>query len=189
MTDSVRNVIMKRSLLLTILAFAPAWSGASEIYQWTDDDGIVHFSDTRPEQDVVTVTLYVRDLNPPGYDPATDPYSIRNQAERMNATWTELAEAKAEREEKRREEAERYRDFVPPPYDPYDYGYRPFYYAPPHTIRQRPGLARRQFQALDELGLTAPRPNSINSGRHQARVETSRVLPLAAPKPGPRRHD
>ncbi len=83
-------------------------ANSSEIYQWTNEDGVVHFSDTTPENGAVVTTLRIQATNPPDYDPIDDPYSIRNQAERTNSTWTELERAREERQEKRREEAERY---------------------------------------------------------------------------------
>ncbi len=121
-----RDVIMMRIPILTVAVlvslFACAVSAnASEIYQWTDEDGVVHFSDTRPEDGAVVTGLRFQEMNPPDYDPVEDPYSIRNQATRTNAIWTELEKAREEREEKRREEAERNLRYAQAPYDPYLY--------------------------------------------------------------------
>ncbi len=178
--------------ILTVgaLVLLSAWAtgaNASEIYQWTDEDGVVHFSDTTPENGAVVITLRVQGKNPSDYDPLEDPYSIRNQATRTNAMWTELEKAREEREEKRREEAERISRFAPAPYDPYLYYSRAaysYFAHPGRRLRHQPKLARRQFHALVELELTGPRPHSINSGAHHARVLRSRALPLVTPKPG-----
>lgn len=172
----------KATVVLLTLTWTAA-AHASEIYQWADDDGVPQFSDTRPEDDVVVITLYVRDTNPPDYDPATDPYSVHNQAERTNATWAELEKAREEREQKRREEAERYARFSLP-HDPYDHYLPLAYYSPVYPgrfPRHQRRIIERQVHALETLGLTGPRPNSINSGRHDARVQRSRELPTTFP--------
>ncbi len=176
--------------VLVLFSAGAASANASEIYQWTDEDGVVHFSDTRPGDGAVVTTLRVQATNPPDYDPVEDLYSISNQAIRTKATWAELEKAREEREEKRREEAERNLRYAPAPYDPYFYYSRPAYFSfarPGRHLRHQPKLARRQHHALEELGLTGPRPHSINSGAHRARIEQSRNLPLVTPKPGSHR--
>ena len=172
--------------VLVLLSACAASANASEIYQWTDEDGVVHFSDMRPGDGAVVTTLRFQDANPPDYDPIDDPYSIRKQAERINATWTELEKAREERQEKRREEAERNLRYAPAPYDPYLYYSRPAYFSHPgRHPRHQPKLARRQYYALEKLGLTGPRPHSINSTAHHARIQKSKYLPLVTPKSGP----
>jgi len=183
-------MMCKPILTVAVLVLLSAWTftaNASEIYQWTDEDGVVHFSDITPENGAVVITLRIQATNAPGYDPIDERYSIHNQAERTNAAWTELEKAREEREEKRRQDAERNIRYTPAPYDPYLYYYRPAYFSfahPGRHPRHRPKLARRQFHALEELGLTGPRPYSINSGGHRARSLQSRNLPLVTPKPG-----
>ena len=89
-------------LTVAVVLLLSVWTTtatASEIYQWMDEDGVVHFSDTRPADGAVVTTLRVQATNPPDYDPVDDPYSIRNQAERTNSTWTELEKAREERQE------------------------------------------------------------------------------------------
>jgi len=183
---------MMRIPILTVavllLSACAASANASEIYQWTDEDGVLHFSDTVPGDGAVVTTLRVQASNPRDYDPLEDPYSIRNQAERTNATWAELEKAREAREEKRREEAERSSRYAPVPYDPYLYYSRPAYFSfarPGRHPRHQPKLARRQHYALEELGLTGPRSHSINSTAHRERIQISKNLPLVTPKPGP----
>jgi hypothetical protein len=160
---------------------------ASEIYRWTDEDGVVHFSDTRPTRIEDVTVLRVNVQNPPGYDPTEDPYSIRNQAQRTNALWTGLEKLREERRDKRREEEQRH----PQPvryYDPYTNYYAYRYYPPYQPSRpplrpSRPII--RQVSAMNELGLTGQRPYSINSGAHHARVASSNNFLNAAPSPPP----
>ena len=186
----MRIPILTVAVLVLLSALADS-ANASEIYQWTEEDGVVHFSDTGPEDGAVVTMLRVQAANPPDYNPLEDPYSIRNQATRTNAVWAELDKAREEREEKRREEAKRILRYAPAPYDPYLYYSRPAYFSfahPGRHLRHQPKLARRQFHALEELDLTGPRPHSINSGGQHARNEQSRNLPLVTPKPGPHQH-
>jgi hypothetical protein len=181
-----------RLAILTVagVVLSSAWTSiasASEIYHWTDEEGVLHFSDSRPDDGALVTTIYVEDRNPPDYDPASDPYSIRKQAERTNAMWAELEKAKEDRQEKRRE-AQRKARVVPSPYDPYAYYYRPGYFtmARPGIRRPHPPkLARRQLSALEELDLAGPPAHSINSGGHHERILVSKNLPVVSPKPVP----
>ena len=174
------------SITLMLCVASPA--RASEIFTWTDEDGVVHFSDSRPADLDDVGTLTINDRNPPGYDPQEDPYSIRNQAKRINDTWTELEKAREEREEKRREEMAR-QPASQPYYDPY-YRYWDFrHYPPVRPPRPLPRPGRtvvRQVRALDELNLAGQRPYSINSSAHHARVESSADFLSAVPAAGPR---
>jgi hypothetical protein len=152
---------------------------ASEIYRWVDEDGVVHYSDTKPAE--AFATLQLEDTRPTDYDPAEDFYSIVNQARRLNETLVELATVRQEREERRRVEAQETAFTEPATYEPYRYAAYPFYYSPSvvnysnHPIRR----AQQQFRVLDELALTQPPAYSINSGVHRARVERSQALPAA----------
>jgi len=167
-----------------VLVFATT-SSATEVYRWTDADGIVHFSDTRPENDSAE-TLVVRETTPEDYDPAADPYSIVNQAERLAENRERLAKEREEREEIRRERVERIIIYEREP----DYRYRAYFgpwYPPVLPPVHRPAsqlrVAGRQARALEETGLNTARPASINSGVHQQRVAQSQALPLAGGPP------
>ena len=170
--------------LASLLMFG--FANASDIYQWVDEDGVTHFSDTPPEDGAASRTLHLNATNPPDYDPTADPYSIANQAKRMNKKWSELADEK----ERRREEAAR----RPQPYhyarqyDGWRYSYWPGYHAPARPPAPRFRTVRRQANALDTLELTGPRPYSINSSAHRARVESSRSFLEAAARPPPQRN-
>ena len=184
--------IVRDLVIVLPLLCSSAIVHATEIYRWVDEDGVVNFSDEKPASVTDADVLEVQAGNSPDYDPDTDPYSIRNQAARINKKYAAIEEGREERREKRREEAARRPWFIE--YRQPDYRYHAStYYFPSsshgprsshgphrplvHTPRffQRPGAtARRQSMALDELGLSGPRPHSINSGAHRARVEASR---------------
>jgi hypothetical protein len=193
----MKKTIMTLCGLLATLAVA-ARVDAAEIYKWVDEEGVIHFSDTKPVDAASVESLLVHQTNAPDYNPTDDPYSIRNQAKRVGETWERLEKERDERQEKRREEALRQPTYVHQPYDPYYAGYRYPYYRPGIRPPSRPGYRpvrpgptiRRQATALDELGLSGPRPHSINSGAHHARVSSSAnfldVARNSPPRPVPR---
>jgi hypothetical protein len=166
---------------LALIAIGTPPSEATEIYRWVDDTGVVHFSDTRPRHETTIETVELRPLNPDSYDPADDPYSILNQAERLQAAWTERRSAKRSDEDRWREPATE-KPVGPRRYAPY------LYYpavtgiaAPPRRFRPGAGDTRAQSAALDALNLTSQRPASINSGVHRDRVMRSEGLPTVQP--------
>jgi len=168
------------SLLLTVMVL-PGWQStamAAEIYRWVDADGILHYSDAAPPEDVTVTTIEIDATRPPDYDPLNDPWSIMNQARRISETRSALVEARIEREQANLQ-------LLPatPPEQAADWWQTPEYrywwnYAPPPQHDGHPGAARRQYDAMQQLDLTGPRPQSINSGVHQQRVERSTALPL-----------
>lgn len=147
-------------------------SVASEVFRWVDEDGVVNFSQWAPAKSDGVTKLKTVVSNTSDYDPGSDPYSIRNQAERMNQTWSRLAEQKEERRKRREEAAERAARLQPPTYvyQPYPYDYyrynrpiiRPPIYRPVHPIYpgHRPRYAKKiqshQLAAMSELNR---RPN------------------------------
>jgi Domain of unknown function (DUF4124) len=168
--------------LLTAGALFSTWNTAAtaaEIYRWVGDDGVVHYSDRKPQDDSFTTIEYV-DTTPADYDPLEDPYSIVSQAKRLNDAWIQLARAREAKEQQRREEAQSMPQYVPYPVDAYTYDRGFSYYLPAYP--GRPGYrrypARQQAQALYTLDLAGPKPYSINSGEHQERVSRSALLPL-----------
>jgi hypothetical protein len=153
-----------------------------EIFHWVDEDGVLNFSDWAPEDSSIEVSkLVVSKSNPPGYDPNEDQNSILEQAERTNDRW---AESKEKKEERRKQQLEQKRI---PQYVDYDYYEYPYYYRPGyffHPVRP-PGFGhrrpfktkKRQLFALDQLGLLArPRPHSINSSAHLARINAGQTV-------------
>ena len=163
----------------TLLAAFIASAGASEIYRWIGADGVVHYSDEKPEHESFA-TLEIAEAEPKEYDPRTDHYSILNQARRLNATWIELSRAREERQRRRHETLEQ-NEVVVQRYDPHYYRpYQPYFaarYFDAGTVLTRPD-PQRQLQGLQDLDLVAPRAYSINSSAHRARVQRSQALPV-----------
>jgi hypothetical protein len=185
----------KTLIAMSLLGLWAMTAAATEIYSWTDADGVAHYSDTKPSEETPVRTLVVNRSNPPDYDPADDPYSIANQAKRTNERYAEVEKAREERAEERETLAAQQPLRIPVYYDPYAY-YRPGYvYRPGRPVRpERPPARqfptiRRQARAMDELGLSGDRPHSINSSAHHARVESSsnflNTVREASPPPRP----
>ncbi len=142
---------------------------ADEVFRWTDDEGVVHFSQWAPKHTSGVTTLNTASSNAADYDPESDPYSIQNQAVRMNETWSKIEERKAERRKRREEAEERMARLQPPTYDypTYSYSYyrpivRPPIFRPVHPIfpgHKRPHAGKiqdRQIALMNELNR---RPN------------------------------
>lgn len=176
------------SIAALAISMAAGSASAAEIFKWIDDQGTVHYSDTKPDDNEAFETLQLAETNSADYDPATDPYSIMKQAERIGDAWTETRlESRAQ---SRAELSDTYNDA----YDDYeDWGYTNYFepaypaYTPPIYLPRRPLLrptmhapnaARRQADALQTLDVAGQRPHSINSGAHRSRVLQSRSLPL-----------
>jgi hypothetical protein len=161
-------------------------ASAAEVFKWIDAAGTVHYSDTRPRDIESVETLRFEPTNAADYDPATDPYSILKQAERISDARAESAlEARVH---ERTQPADGYEDwgyadyvdYVGPPYPAYA---TPLYLPPPRpdlrSARHAPNAARQQANAMQTLNVAERRPHSINSGTHRSRVLQSRELPLA----------
>jgi hypothetical protein len=135
-------------LLLTICSAGTAF--ATDVFTWTDETGVTHFSQWAPDDVDDVSRQVVHATNPPGYDPQEDPYSVSNQAERTSEMWAALQARREERRDRNRGD-----EAVPPRkpaasfpeerhYSPAFY-YRPVnrpvslpIYAPGHRLRARP---------------------------------------------------
>jgi len=134
-----------------MLAIASMPAVALEVYQWTDENGVVHFSQVAPENDIASVKTHeILGQEELGSEPAAneedDPYGFKAHREEMDALW-------AEREERRKAA----RESEPPqpttqvivvreePVYPYvypAYGYRPPYRPGRPPLRPRPPIAK-----------------------------------------------
>jgi hypothetical protein len=183
-------------IIPTLIGSAAIWIGcaeapaAAEIYRWVDADGVVHYSDEKPRDEAAFMTLEIEDTRPADYDPHADPYSIMNQAERINESWSALADARTRRIEEQRQvgqdvqlsQENTYRERI-------NYGprfYSPWLYSslvPLNRPRVDQRTVSRQINAIESLNMAVPRPASINSGIHRARVERSTALPVSGAAP------
>mgnify|MGYP001813135899 CR=1 FL=1 len=185
-------------IIYTLIGSALVWVGCTEqaataeIYRWVDTNGIVHYSDEKPRDDAAFTSFEIEDTRPENYDPINDPYSIRNQAQRINATWSALADARTQRIQERRQANQNTQLSEQNAWRPrIEYGrrfYSPWFYSslvPLNQQRVDQRTVQRQLNAIDTLNLSSPRPASINSGVHRARVERSTALPVTGPASRP----
>jgi hypothetical protein len=98
------TTILARAGAIPVIAIAaallPTPSTALEIYKWVDDDGVVHYSESRPEEPLATPveTLHITSANSPAYDPDEYHWSILNQADRIGDRWSAMQDEKAAQE-------------------------------------------------------------------------------------------
>ncbi len=145
---------------------------AGEVFTWIDDEGVVHFSQWAPQNTSAVKTLRTISRNPADYDPGADPYSIQNQAVRVNETWSKIEERNAELRKRREEEQERVARLQPPVYNYPDYPYsyyrspvwRPIY-RPVHPVHPiypgpvRPYQSKIHARQIAAMNVLNRRPN------------------------------
>jgi hypothetical protein len=159
------------TLLIAGICASPSLAG--EVFKWTDDEGVVHFSQWAPKHTAGVTRLTTASSNAVDYDPESDPYSIQNQAVRMNETWSKLEARKAERRKRREEAEERMARMQPPTYDypSYPYNYWPIYRPPLHRPpihrpvhpklpgHKQPHLREKQARQIALMNELNRRPN------------------------------
>lgn len=91
---------------LCLMMTHPANVSAKQIYQWIDQDGEAHFSDSPPPAEYNAITIEL-EPTPPSTSPAEDEYSILNQAKRMQESRDAIEarkQAALDREAERRQQ-------------------------------------------------------------------------------------
>ena len=129
----VRNTVF---LLVAYLQVSAAT--ASEVFTWEDAEGVTHYSQWAPDDVAEVSTLIVHNRNAPGYEPQEDPYSITNQARRMNETWKTLEAKKKQRQEEKQEALRRAPLPAQPRYERSAYYAPPWFYRPVYPPVHRP---------------------------------------------------
>lgn len=131
----------KLVLALLALLLGNSTAVATEVYRWVDEDGVSHFSQNPPPEDVDGVKkMTLEDTTPPDYDPDEDRYNVAEQEKRMASIRDDMQEKRdAERERRRKAAAQQpaiqYQQ-------PYPYGYSSFL---------RPGYPGYPVQPLPPL--------------------------------------
>ena len=88
----MNNSISRTACLMLVLALlASPEAMAVKVYQWTDEEGVVQFSDTPPQNDAAGDLSESELVNYDGENADSDKYSIVNQLEQMTA-WRRQAE-------------------------------------------------------------------------------------------------
>lgn len=85
-TDFMNGFYASSIALFVLAAVLPCTAGATEVYRWVDEAGVVHFSQVAPASEGVSAEkLTIEDDRPSDYDPERDLYGVAEQAERMQA--------------------------------------------------------------------------------------------------------
>jgi hypothetical protein len=100
-------------LLVPFLAVSER-AEATEVYRWTDADGVVHYSQTPPPSEANASKLSLRDPRPSDDAPVEDIYDVAGQQARMQALREERERKRQERLERQREAASRQADSYAP---------------------------------------------------------------------------
>ena len=151
-----RRLLPWLSLFMT-LSLAPWPANAVEVYQWTDENGVVHFSQwapTKPEKNVST--LEVDGSPPPGYDPEADVYNVEANQKYMESLWSDREKRQ---EESRKQQAVPAPQIIQQTIMP-EYGAWPVY--PAYGLRpplrpDRPEKPVRPEQPLEPPGTWVPK--------------------------------
>jgi len=141
-------------LLCLTLYIAPWPANAVEVYQWTDENGVVHFSQwapTAPGKDVST--LEVDGSQPPGFDPEADLYNVEANQKSMESLWSDFEKQK---EESRKQQAVPGPQIIQQTITP-EYGIWPAY--PSYGLRppQRPDRPVKPEQPIEPPSTWVPR--------------------------------
>ncbi len=116
---------------------------AAEIYHWVDENGVPHYSQVRPEDDIPNVSMQkLEDTTPEQVD---DVYNLEAHEKRMTAWREERDQERKDARERKRKIAEQQPIKHSEPYRDYSrsFWYPPIYnrppYRPPHKPPPRPG--------------------------------------------------
>ena len=121
--------------LAFLLVIASANVGASEIYQWVDENGVSHFSQQPPTKDTRDVsTRTFIETAPAVSGEAEDIYDTKAHEERM-VEWRKQREQERKDARDRRDQDARKQPTYP---QPESYGRRPYIYPPIYRPPVRP---------------------------------------------------
>jgi len=171
--------------ILPLVILASQNATASKVYQWTDEEGGVHFSDVPP---VDTTITDVREINIDIYsDDNVDPdrYSIINQVDRMaerrrQVTEERLAKKRLQLEEKRlaleleqtrQNEVYSEQEFYQPVY--YSAYQQPYYFHQPRITHHQ--LRYPHSLRISHRGIFTAGHRQLNSHHSKAAIGSSRI--------------
>ena len=138
---SMNNKITQITCLtLAMGLFVTQNAMAAKVYQWTDEEGVVQFSDVPPKDNTTADVQEIEFVNYAEIDAGSDEYSITNQLERMTEWRRQITEERLARRQLQLEaerlaqekNANRYSDINTRSYTPVYYYPSPSYF--PHNM-------------------------------------------------------
>ena len=123
-------------ITLALLALIASTNiAATEIYHWVDENGVPHYSQYRPGDDIPNVsTQKLVDTTPSGNDQVEDVYNLEAHEKRMTAWREEREQERKEARERKKQAAQQQPIKHSEPYRDYSrsFWYPPIYNRPPH---------------------------------------------------------
>jgi len=146
------RLVINLAVLLALFALAfPFAASALEVYKWTDEDGVVHYSESRPRTEAADIgsleTFEIDNAPRPGDDSASDYRTMLDVAERLEQSRLARERARAEQATQRAQQAATNTDATQYMDDDVGYPvmyprtggyYRPYYPYYPYTPRPYP---------------------------------------------------
>lgn len=144
---SRKSMLLRRLPLFIALSLAPWPLGATEVYQWTDADGVVHFSQWAPTSSENDVNRLDVDGNPPsGYNPEEDLYNVEANQQSMDALRSAMD---ARREAGKNQPAPTMQQVIQQTVTP-EYGTWPYYPGNAARLPNRPERPVKPEQPIEE---------------------------------------
>ena len=164
---SFRNKLIPL-FIISMVFLANQNAMAGKVYQWTDEEGVVHFSDIAPADQVPAEVQVIDLVSYAESDVDTDEYSIVNQLERMaerrrQNTEERLAIKKVQLEEQRlaqEMDSRQYNVISAPVYNPFAYTYA---YSQPYIYYQRRNFHKNNFHK--NPGYNSNPSNRVDQGQ------------------------
>jgi len=136
--------VTKLITLAFLAVIASANIAAAEIYHWVDENGVSHYSQVRPVDDIPNVSIQkLEDTTP---DQVDDVYNLEAHEKRMIAWREERDQERKETRERKRKIAEQQPIKHSEPYRDYSrsFWYPPIYNRPPYRPPNKPPLRPKQ---------------------------------------------
>ncbi len=117
---------------------------AAEIYHWVDENGVSHYTQVRPGDDIPNVSIQKLEDSTP--DQVDDVYNLEAHEKRMIAWREERDQERKETRERKRKIAEQQPIKHSEPYRDYSrsFWYPPIYNRPPYRPPHKPPLRPKQ---------------------------------------------
>ncbi len=161
-------------LSFILLISAVALNGhAQQFYKWVDEDGVTHYEEERPSQNIDHVSIELPDEYVES-NPEEDYYSIQNQLKRLQDRREQQRIAKQEARAEKNQQEVKIQEVYVERYEPerryYVPGYYPRYKNPHHYKPKHPQCCNKPVIEKPPAGIT----HKVNSNRSTSGLVASR---------------